>query len=382
MRYTLLYVCFAAAFSMFTRDHTLYSQTDSLPAFNSFRTPTSPAYVLLGVEPTSVERPNTPSALAVSILNNTNNLSGLPKDYALEMAPFWLFGHPDLTWQKDTTRNVEESIMRTITLSAATAEFGDSGESVTSASVALRMSIVSGQMTRQSQKNLEKAVMLLGEQGTLFHERLQRAMRENNWDVRKKERMDSAKSEQEKAQIAKDFVELEDKWADSIRQSQEYQDAIQSQKDRIEKMVVVREGWSLETALGVVWDFPGAIADSGKFHRLGFWITPSYQAGDLSVVGVLRYLHDQDSLSDIYDIGARIIFTGTLYALSIETVHRTSRPDNGNPDQFRLAGVFNYKVQDGVWLNATFGKNYDSRISKSFLAQIGLSFDFGKHYSK
>ena len=97
---------------------------------------------------------------------------------------------------------------------------------------------------------------------------------------------------------------------------------------------------------------------------------------------MLRYLHDQDSLSDIYDIGARIIFTGTLYALSIETVHRTSRPDNGNPDQFRLAGVFNYKVQDGVWLNATFGKNYDSRISKSFLAQIGLSFDFGKHYSK
>ena len=86
---------------------TAQAQDDSFPSFNSIRTPTSPAFVLLGIEPTAVERPNTPSALAVSILNRTQNLSVLPKDYALEFSPYWLLGHSELTWRQDTMRSID-----------------------------------------------------------------------------------------------------------------------------------------------------------------------------------------------------------------------------------------------------------------------------------
>ncbi len=50
------------------------------PAFNGLRTPVSPAFLLLGVAPTVVERPNTPSDFALSVLNRGASLTNLPRD--------------------------------------------------------------------------------------------------------------------------------------------------------------------------------------------------------------------------------------------------------------------------------------------------------------
>src|SRR5262245_42359826 len=86
------------------------ARDDQPPSFNSLRTPTSPAFTLLGIEPTSVERPNTPSSLAASLLNQTAGFSTLPRDYALEFSPYWLVGHPRLTWRDDSRRGLGASI--------------------------------------------------------------------------------------------------------------------------------------------------------------------------------------------------------------------------------------------------------------------------------
>ena len=357
------------------------AQNDTLPAFNATRTPTSPAFVLMGVEPTSVERPNSPSALAVSILNRTQNFSALPKDYALEVSPYWLASHPDLTWRSDTARNIGESLIRTLTISGGTA-LDDSEASTSVLSFAVRGNICSGTMTPRTQQNLTAAESLLGDQSRIFNVFLKKYKAESMWEDRKSNELAGAHSIAETVAVLQKFERMVDSIGPLILEDPDYREAIAASTEELNNLMVTREGFLLEAAAGVVWRFPESRIDTGRFARFGFWLTPAYQLDDLSIVGVFRYLHDQEPLVDLYDVGMRFIYTGSNLALSCESVHRTARPVIGTPDQYRLAGVLNYRIQKGIWLNATFGKNYDSNSRGSLLAQLGLSFDFmGKEYN-
>src|SRR5882724_2241992 len=62
------------------------------------KTPTTPAFVLIGTSPTVVERPTTPQDVALTVYNAVRTAGGLPRDFALEVAPYWLFSHPKLTY--------------------------------------------------------------------------------------------------------------------------------------------------------------------------------------------------------------------------------------------------------------------------------------------
>src|SRR3989442_3321906 len=64
------------------------------------RTPASPAFVLLDLTPSAVERPTTPKALAASLLAATGDLQFLPRNYAIDVAPYWLPPHPPLTYKQ------------------------------------------------------------------------------------------------------------------------------------------------------------------------------------------------------------------------------------------------------------------------------------------
>jgi hypothetical protein len=54
------------------------------------KAPQSPAFQLLGVEPSSIERPSDPTDLIASVRQGTDDFTRFPSNYALEMAPFHL----------------------------------------------------------------------------------------------------------------------------------------------------------------------------------------------------------------------------------------------------------------------------------------------------
>ncbi|HXF48794.1 MAG TPA: hypothetical protein VNL73_05145 [Verrucomicrobiae bacterium] len=89
-------------------------------SLNDLRTPPSPAFVLLGVEPSSIERPNTPKAFAASLLSAVNQSDFLPKNYALEIAPYWLYSHPNLTFDDYYKAGLIGTVLQTGSLSLAT----------------------------------------------------------------------------------------------------------------------------------------------------------------------------------------------------------------------------------------------------------------------
>src|SRR5215831_1880299 len=60
--------------------------------------PDVPAFTILGVSPTQIERPTNPTALAVSLLSSTSSDTNfIPNNYALQVAPYWL-GRPGVSF--------------------------------------------------------------------------------------------------------------------------------------------------------------------------------------------------------------------------------------------------------------------------------------------
>ena len=161
---------------------------DSPPAFNSIRTPTSPAFTLLGKQPTSVERPNTVSDFAFSFRNNTDDFTKLPEDFGVKLNLYRILmkqpnltedakpatslcspsGHPnaepgELISNGDFTEYAKElledneylvalrnrilgdrgtSILRSTTISVGTAQVGTEAEPITAFSIGARTQIL------------------------------------------------------------------------------------------------------------------------------------------------------------------------------------------------------------------------------------------------
>lgn len=69
-----------------------YAQVNQLNISDLY-TPSAPGFVLADIAPSSVEKPSTPRAFGVSLLN-------LVQGGAMEVTPFWLTNHPNLTFEK------------------------------------------------------------------------------------------------------------------------------------------------------------------------------------------------------------------------------------------------------------------------------------------
>ncbi len=81
--------------------------------------PTSPGFVLLDKAPATIERPTTPKALGIDVLNFFTKNEG-----AIDVTPFWLFNHPKYTFQRWIDE--QSPVLQTLNFSVAASK-ADSG---------------------------------------------------------------------------------------------------------------------------------------------------------------------------------------------------------------------------------------------------------------
>jgi hypothetical protein len=338
-------------------------QTEA-PVLGSLRTPPSPAFTVLGIEPSAVERPTTPSDAAMSFVSKFRQ-STLPKDYAFEASPYWLVGQPSLSWRSDVTRNVAQSITRTLSLSVATADTGTTSP-LTSLGFGVRTLLSSGRMTAATEQALADLEQTLSETGDVFLRLVGEAGLDELDVMLANGRITVADYERQKQQIAALVLE-----------SDEYRNAMA----RAEDIAAKREGFFLEVAAGFVWDFAGGTWQSRAFRKRGVWATPSYEFGSWNVLGVLRYVDETEIPDrDALDLGGRAIYSGADYALSFEYVERS--PLEQTPivrRSHRLVGVAEYRVSPATWVIASFGKDRQKTgTTQTLVAQLGLAFSFSR----
>jgi len=365
-------------FALVTLSEKALSQENDIATFNALRTPASPAFTILGVAPTSIERPNMPQDFAVSFLNKTQNLSTLPSDYALEFAPFWMFSHPTLTWEKDKSRNICESIARTWTVSLASAEIGTDAFPVTGFAIGFRTSLWSGTSTDRADTAFAKATETLGSGPSSMINIAKKPIDE--WLVE-----ELAKKIETPERLAEEHRKKTEKIVEDIKASAEYQKAVKLAEEELSGLIPQiqeRNGFSLDFAGALAWKAPGKIIDSMSLNQWGIWLTPSYVLDECSFVGVARFLQDnENSENQSIDLGARFIYTIDKFAISAEAVLRSQKMGGQTESLTRVAGVLEYQIMPNTWLQGTFGKDYQPSAQGSLLAQLGLSFNFsGKRF--
>jgi hypothetical protein len=76
------------------------SEAAAIDEGDKLRTPDSPAFALLGVSPTDIQKPTTPRALAVALSKfvTSDAMLEIPQSLAIDIAPFWFWSQDRLTY--------------------------------------------------------------------------------------------------------------------------------------------------------------------------------------------------------------------------------------------------------------------------------------------
>lgn len=347
------FICFFICIFIFigSFSNNVYCQ-DELPPMDELRVPNSPAFNLLGISPNAVNRPATPKAFMLSILDSTADSEGdFPKNLAVEFSPYWWLSHPKLTFEDfyDKT-SFGESILETLSISLGTTESKinkDGSEiDVTKLGVGLRFNLISG-----------KAAPGLYEKVKEFRE------------IQEKDCLE--------------FIPVEGE----VSESQLMKCASLKEKaNEIAKYNKNRVGWQLEFASAITYELPENDWDKSDFSRFGSWLTGSYKSTEkdsvlhqFSFLSIGRYIHEdkEDENDDIFDLGASIVWNSNELplSLSLEYLHRFT-----DEDDERLVGILEYIVNDTYSIFASYGKTFDGDFKgdEDLFAIFGINFGWGK----
>jgi hypothetical protein len=437
-----------------------------VPDLYALKTPDSPAFVALGVAPTEIQRPTTPSAMAASLVSAFQSAGGglsIPQGFAMEIAPYWLASHPTLTFRDYANSGIQTSWYRNATVSFATSgqarpAAGDATSGSTemstipaSTSVAwgIRTTILHPKLSADQAACAQKISAILTESADKFQaqavlEATRRA--EAAWqakhgaapakpgeppavvakpdapttpaaggdDTNRLKALEVALS-QYRAKLAEydaylaakathdandaaftvyaRFIpekrsELVNGVAAEMAAGFEKEEATKrdAAMEPCLKVINARgDGFSIDAAFASVWGFPDTTFKSGDFKRAQAWATLAYSAGGLSVLGLGRFTREKTSVvapdesetKNSFDYGGRVIYADNQWGLSFEYVQRSLKDSPR-----RVTGGFDYRVADGTWATATFGKDMGVGSNGAVVALLGLQLNVGKQRLK
>lgn len=311
----------------------------------AFRTPPSPAFVLLGIEPSSVEKPSTPRAVAASFVTTVQ------QGGAIEFAPYWLTSHPRLTFDDYYKANVGQTMLQTLSLSFATAPRMDNMDSMgTRIGLGARWMFVAGE-PRDTLKSLRE----------------------------------------ELGKIQSKILDAEDE--DEIRRLTEEARPIALAIQREDHL---RVGFRLEMAAAATMNFLDDNFSRGKFDRWGVWLTGAYFAEESSLdfLAVLRFMGSRRDVGtqNVLDAGGRLVSECGDFSLSLEYILRSEISTSGEVETsggtsgtyflsttYRLAGFAEYHYNQDISVFITFGRSYSPEQGGDggLVAQVGVNFGLG-----
>ncbi len=298
-----------------------FSQTGTIK-LNDLNMPSSPAFVLMDKSPASIEKPSSPRALGLSLINVWKN-SG-----AIEFTPYWFKDRPAYTFEDNLKKQIP--ILQTFAISAATAK----EDSNTLIAAGFRTQLVRIYSTDASAKILaqkKKIVELLSQ--------------ENPDDI-DQAAVNDAKSELNNLQSKVSFnAELAGAYMGQSGPSK-------------------------------------ALAST----KAGCWLNLRYTPDKfpLDIVVLARYSWSTGNVSPaakdsaFFDYGANLSYQDKNFDVAVEYVNRRDISAKQGYDRFAL--VANYQVMPGIVAVASLGKDF-KKVDNVF-AILGIKFGLSKEYAK
>jgi hypothetical protein len=317
------------------------AQKDTTVELERLKTPTSPAFVILDISPTDVERPTTPRAFALGLVSAAQESDDfVPDNYAAEFAPYWLGPQRKLTFEQYYSRSMLRAVQQTFSLSFATNTVVQNEDSLPAVAVGFRVAPFVGRASRRLDSLVEHLDHI---QDSLLNVRI--ALR-------------GARTANDTA----DALKKEQAFSDSNRVLTAGIRAEMNDDDG-------RVGFRMQIAGGLAAYYPGNQFSAGKIGRTGLWGTAAYRLEHpgVDLIALARFLsNDEGTEQEALDLGARAVLLFEPFAASFEWVSRSVSGDEGDgPDGrpgfasgSRGVGMLEYRVNNDLFLSFSFGQDY------------------------
>ena len=397
------------------------AQTDSTVTIDQLQTPSSPAFNMLGINPEDIERPKNPTDFALSLANATQNFSLIPKSYAVEFAPYWVFGGKKSSFKDFISNdNIGRNILQTMTISAATTTKTsaiDTAMQYNQVAVAIKFSILRGKVGKDFTKWNDSASHYLAIQGREVRRILDSLMGADSEYVALNAQLtvivaNKTLSAAEKVSLSKTLSDLMSQRHDALNTQanalaqQQAQANVAVLNGLASRTDFRRDGWKLDFAFGTVLDYPTNSFQSCYVSDVAGWFTGGYEhANQFNVLGVARlsenFYHKilNDSAASVTDVNIGNLDLGiriyrdvtTKYTLSFEYITRMAVFYDANTLKANNISVpkttnryilsMNYKVGKNQNIGFSVGKNFDNSLIKSstgdLVAALSLGLGFG-----
>jgi len=413
----------------------LIAQTPAPQNFQTLQLNSSPAYVLLGVEPTNIQRPSPPSQFVAGLQNAVVN-GKLQPNLAFEISPYYLknpkdtssklFNPTDYLLNK---KNFFQTIYQTLSISLATSStdsvvFGNL-KSGTGIGLGLHFLFVDGtpgdRFKKWGDSYLESLFFdkllanvevfnsatvgdinaIIDHTNNVYQNSVLPAQKFNT--LSKKEWNDFIAKL--KSSIAYD---IQAKGIGSDKQAVVgYLTVLKKNADKDVETAsanlstgvnpLAKQGFMLEFDAGQAYVFQGNVYSDAALAKSAMWLSPSYRwdvskdsktVSLLDLMGVIRYtfnnISEKVDVANYFDAGLKGNYTQDKWAGSLEFIYRyASAVPIGYTKNYtyRLTAGMSYKLSDMVTFTFNFGTNFDGNTvtysdPKKMFAIGGLNFGF------
>ncbi|MDR6966129.1 hypothetical protein J2X31_000122 [Flavobacterium arsenatis] len=387
----------------------LTAQAQEEIKFDGLKAPSSPAFNLLGISPSSIDQPTDITSFAVSIQNATSDFSSIPNNYAMEFLPFTLFSKNSMTTKELGDKEFKNVFKQTFLISLGVAnEINDDIAAVpklTKLGMGLKFSIIRPAFTDTTLINLKE--LYNAQEKVLDFDFARQKEREQKdsllikYKELKKEILSQGLSESEEKAKLSEIVNLEQKRKielskETIHLSTEQKDTKRQLEDKVSEkaksLEFKRSGPFLDFALGSVIDFKDETFNRSQLSKSGAWLTGGFIHNSLDILGVARYLYqpdkiladdtgllDTENISSL-DGGVRVVYK-TLkkqqLSLSAEGLYRSVLDSDLVDSSWRLVANASYDFGSNQVVTFSFGKDFDNTFIKEDNLVAALNFIIG-----
>jgi hypothetical protein len=404
---------------------------------SNVKTPSSPAALILGNQPSVVNRPKSWEALEVGLytnyLNNQGNLI-IPNDYAIEFSPYWAQNKLKVSNADFLVPSPGLSALQNFSISISSTQNFIIKDSVHSNAIGfgLRTMIWQGSKGETGELMKKYGEMMKGLRlslvifdignsiDTSVHERSIYIKKLTEGIRSKKDKIFQDKlSALEISRFINELIGfLEQKLPLTVKSKIDFDNLLADLVDEfikldtsvktIEDMRADRKGFKLEVAAGMGLDFPTNTTSFATIPKWGIWVTPSYQPyrqNWIEFLVVLRYtnynlsfyknyLPKEPRYNNTVDYGLRVALKWKKFTLEFEGAGRwrqttisKSTDENGitttaskSDNDFQYLLNFNYQIQDNLVISYNFGDQFQQILSNNkgtLISLLTLNFGIG-----
>ena len=395
--------------------------------------PSYPAMTLMGIQPQEINRPKSLDQLEATLINSFSQEGSfaIPRNFALEIMPYWLKSHPYKEFSYEGLSKNEFSPLENLALS-----LGTSNESISDSVFRSRLGfgartlIFSGKVSKPKLDTLnilvkkfrflsysnEKMVIVLftimNEEFATYRDFLNMMEAELRKSMQDK---DSTYIEEEIGKAREFFRGFvpEDHWNNSVTNTltvpvlvdsmfKQLNDKMNAEEftslaARIEEVQARKTGFFWEVAASTFLEFPKGNFSYSTIPKLGAWTTLTYilPQNHFGLLATLRYIRDfqTESKTTDLDFGGSAFYQTYKIAFSAEflqryqtsTVERTKDNDGFELHttktryEYRASLNISYRLSSSIVIAYTFGKSLGKtdNSTSNLVNQLSLNFGLG-----